>query len=169
MDDHALLDLDLRSPLRYWGMENPPFAGAPLSGKIPLRSTGGGLTEVALGEGLAEGEEELIVFDEVELVHFDAEQGPLLARPLPPPRFYGRSASGGGKDYALPRGSYVFMQYRPREAGEFEEGIEWFAREAWWEGKEAAGPYLIRRLKEHGKLAVQILRRLRAANSPDPS
>jgi hypothetical protein len=42
------------------------------------------------------------------------------------------------------------------------EGLEWFAREAWWERSAALGPYILRRVREDGRLATQALRRLRS-------
>jgi hypothetical protein len=170
MPNLVLLSLDLRSPLDWRGLENPPFAGAPLSGRAFLPSPSGSLLELGLGDDMAEGEEELFLFDEEELVDFDPDEGPALRRPLPRPRFYGRRAPRGGADggsaaslapASLAAGSYAFLQWRPRDEGELTEGLEWFAREAWWERRAAAGPYILRRLREDGRLATQAWRKMR--------
>jgi hypothetical protein len=166
-----LLTLDLRSPLAYPGMENPPLAGAPLKGKALLPSPAGGFTEVGLGMDMAEGEEELFLFDPEELVAFDPDEGPRVDAPLPRPRFYGRRSPKGGADPAaageakpsvasLAIGSYAFLQWRPKDEDELLSGIEWFAKEAWWERLDAKGPYIVRRVREDGQLATQALRRL---------
>ncbi len=181
MATYDLLELELHAPLAYRGLENPPLAGLPLEGSILLPAEGGALLPFALGAGLAEGEEELFAFEADTLVAFDPDEGPRLARPLPAAAFYGRSSGGacpgcaarsrggppeprpapaGGVELGLPVGRYLFLQFRPADQEGLAEGIEWFAREAWWEGKRAEGPYLLRRVKEDHKLATQILRRL---------
>lgn len=157
----SLLTLRLHAPLRYHGLENPPFAG--LGPKSPA----------ALVPGSApgpEGQEELFVFDESDLVVFDPDDGPLAAPTLPPPRFYGqalatKSPPPGESENALPAGDYLFLQWRPADEAEVRAGIEFFAREAWWEGHRAVGPYLLRRVVEDGKVATQLLRSLAAPES----
>jgi len=67
-----------------------------------------------------------------------------------------KAASRG--EYALRPGAYLFMQFRPLDEEELRGGLEWFARESWWEGAEARGPYVVRRVAEDGKLATQVLR-----------
>jgi hypothetical protein len=162
MADFELLTLDLRSPLAYSGLENPPIAGAPLSGTVLLPAASGSLLELGLGAGMGEGEEELFLFDEEELVGFDPDDGPGLRRPLPRPSFYGRrpAPAGAARGAELAAGSYAFLQWRPRDEEELLIGLEWFAREAWWEGAAARGPYVLRRVREDGRLATQVLRRL---------
>jgi hypothetical protein len=150
MADLELLTLDLRTPLDYIGIESPRLATA------------------GLGEGLDEGQEEVFLFDEEELLDFDPAEGPKIRSPLPRPRFYGiRSDRGGepeadpaGRSYSLDRGSYAFLQWRPRDEEELALGLEWFAREAWWEKAGAEGPYIVRRVSEHSRLATQALRKL---------
>jgi hypothetical protein len=39
-------------------------------------------------------------------------------------------------------------------------GLEWFARETWWEKAGGRGPYILRRVREDGGLATQALRRI---------
>jgi hypothetical protein len=155
-----LLSLDLRSPLSYNGLENPPLAGAPLAGKALLPSLSLALAEAPMGEDLAEGGEELFLFDEEELVAFDPDEGPTIRRPLPRPRFYGQRGAVGGMLGVLVAGAYAFAQWRPRDEEELIEGLEWFARESWWERTAARGPYMLRRVREDGKLATQVLRRI---------
>jgi hypothetical protein len=169
MADMVLLSLDLRSPLAWYGLENPPLAGAPLSGRAFLPAPSGSLIELGVGGDMAEGEEELFLFDDEELVAFDPDEGPELRRPLPRPRYYGRRAPrarASGEPAPFPAtailaaGMYAFLQWRPRDEGELMAGLEWFAREAWWQRVAATGPYIVRRLREDGRLATQALRRV---------
>jgi len=169
MAPYSLLSLDLRSALPYEGVENPPLSGAPLAGSMIAPLAGGEVVELPIGEALEEGEEELFLFDEAELVRFDPDDGPHLAAELPRPGFYGRSArpgtpacGTGTERRELPRGKYAFMQWRAADEAELERGLEWFARETWWERSETEGPYILRRIREDGKLATQVLRRLKA-------
>lgn len=143
-----LLTLRLHAPLPFLGLENPPIGASAL---------------LAPPEDLVEGMEELFVFAEEGLVHFDPDDGPRLILPLALPRFHGhggRAMKSQGSPWAIPPGSYLFMQFRPRDEAEFLEGLEWFAREAWWGGERMQGPWLIRRLREDGGLATQVLRSL---------
>jgi hypothetical protein len=160
MPDLDLLSLDLHSPIAYSGMENPPLAGAPLSGSALMPTSFGSFLEVGIGSSLAEGEEELFLFDAEELVAFDPDEGPSLRRPLPRPAFYGRRPrQPSPAEMLLKQGGYAFLQWRPRDEAELEEGIEWFIREAWWQRVDASGPYILRRVREDGGLATQVLRR----------
>jgi hypothetical protein len=165
MPGFELLCLDLKSPLAYLGLENPPVSGAPMEGRIILVGSApkgeGALVEASLGLGLAEGEEELFLFDEEELVAFDADEGPWLRRPLPAPRFYGRlSHSASELTRLVAAGGYAFLQWRPEDEEELLGGLEWFARETWWQRVGAMGPYMLRRIREEGSLATQALRRI---------
>jgi len=155
-----LKHLSLRAPLFYRGIENPPFLG--LRPDPVLAPEGGGTL----------GDEELFIFEAEDLIVFDAEDGPRLPpSPLPAPSFYGRlvaanaTAQTGEPPYSLSPASYLFMQWRPADEAELREGIEYFAREAWWEQEQAVGPYLIRRLGEDGKVATQLWRRLEAVRT----
>jgi hypothetical protein len=168
MPRFELLSLDLRSPLDYRGLENPPLSGVPLAGSFLMPGASGAFLELGLGADMAEEEEELFLFDEESLVDFDPDEGPMLRRPLPVPRYYGRRPAPG-KDFAgsaglpvarLEAGSYSFLQWRARDEEELAEGLEWFARECWWERSGARGPYFLRRVREDGKLATQALRRI---------
>lgn len=145
-----LLTLRLHAPLPFSGLENPPIGPAAL---------------FAPPSELPEGAEELFVFPQDGLVVYDPEDGPKAARELPLPGFHGlggRGAAAKGSSWAIQPGTYLFMQYRPTGEADFLEGVEWFAREAWWEGEKARGPWLIRRLREDGKIATQILRSVEA-------
>jgi hypothetical protein len=70
---------------------------------------------------MAEGEEELFLFDEEDLVGFDPDEGPSLRRPLPqPPLLRPAPASGDaaeGSVAELAAGGYVFLQWRPCDEG----------------------------------------------------
>lgn len=165
MTTYSLLVLDLRTPVPYTGVENPPLTGAPLEGSVMIPMTDGGIVECPVGDALKEDEEELFLFDEAELIRFDPDDGPRLATDFPRPGFYGRNAprhgQAGAEGRELARGTYAFMQWRPADAAELLGGLEWFARETWWERSRTEGPYILRRLREDGKLATQILRRLK--------
>lgn len=156
MQQLELKHLSLRAPLLYRGVENPPFRGLASAAAAAL---GPGPAAAAFGE-------ELFIFEAEALVAFDPEEGPRLApSPLPAPSFYGRLAAGeaeGEAPYALAPGPYLFMQWRPEGEAELREGLEFFAREAWWEGERTRGPYLIRRLGEDGKVATQVWRSVEA-------
>lgn len=226
MPDFTLLTLRLHANIPYEGLENPPFAGLPSPAEVrDLLPLVRGRETPLLGEsalpaardaataafpaasakpgrsGLEEGEEELFIFEEAELIEFDPDDGPRVILPLPPPRFYGRMAAPpktdrkakaepsrptpseapapaaqapdetaappakeGAKppktsvEYSLAPGTYLFMQFRPLDAEEMRSGLEWFARESWWEAAAARGPYLVRRIAEDGELATQIIR-----------
>jgi hypothetical protein len=137
MPVYELLSLDLRSSLGYRGMEHPAVRGIPLRGSIPITagSGNGSLEEYRIGADMAEGEEEIFVFDEEDLIVFDPDAGPCLKMPLPSPRYYGRSTMrDDGAVYSLPAGRYLFLQFRPHDDAEFADG-------------------------EDGRLATQILRK----------
>jgi hypothetical protein len=160
MAELKLLTLDLRAPLPYRGLENPPFAGAPFAGSTFVPDGSGVLSETKFGVDMAEGEEELFLFEEEDLIAFDLDEGPLLRRPLPRPSFYGRRSEDDTVSARLAAGSYIFLQWQPLDENELLEGLEWFAREAWWERSAAKGPYFLRRVREDGRLATQALRRI---------
>ncbi len=150
----ALLDLDLRSPLDFFPRTLP--APSP---------------EDFFPEGpKAEGEESLYLFGEGILVH--GPDGPACPQPLDGPlsawgnrRLEGGASAGsqprlGEEGYRLDTGHWLFMQWRPASGRELREGIEWLARESWWEGRRVAGPLHLRLVREDRKLAWQLLWRL---------
>lgn len=92
------------------------------------------------------------------LIAASPDDGPRVPGPLPEPRWRGRAAAPGENGgLVLAAGDYLFMQWRPADAEELRAGIEWFVREAWWEGATGKGPLHIRRLVEDGKPATQAL------------
>jgi hypothetical protein len=165
MTSFSLLTLRLHSPLCYLGLENPPFLGLDAEGGLS-----------AIGACAAEeGREELFVFEDSALVAFDPDDGPKAPERLPSPAFYGQAPKPGAPagqesrwvlpagqetQWFLPEGNYLFMQWRPSGEEEFLAGLEWFAREAWWEGHKAVGPWFVRRILEDGKVATQLIRAL---------
>ena len=60
----------------------------------------------------------------------------------------------------LGAGLWLFSQWRPVDRRELADGIEWFAREGWWEGRELEGEYFLRLVREDSRVAFQLLRRL---------
>ncbi len=129
----------------------------------------------------AEGGEELFVFEADQFIVFDKDDGPRLAARLPAPVFYGRLGGGqntgaahagqngaapssGAADtaaalYTLEPGAYLLLQWRPADSASLREGIEYFARQAWWEDEKTEGPYCLRRLREDSRIATQLWRR----------
>ena len=100
----------------------------------------------------------------LDLIVFDPDDGPRLATELPSPFFYGRGLSKESIEadrkgsFLLIPGEYLFFQWRPKNEPELREGLEWFARESWWEDQKADGPYIVRRILEDKALATQVLR-----------
>lgn len=132
-----------------------------------------------------EGGEELHRFG-LDLVTMGPE-GPRCRRPLPSPeasyRRRGRENSAietraqeGRTDARavadpgsrLETGFWLFAQWRPAAGGELALGIEWFAREAWWEGRKLEGPLYLRLVREDGGLAFQLLGRLAPSRRAAP-
>ena len=126
---------------------------------------------------LDEGGEELHRFDP-DLVSMGPE-GPRCRRPLPSPeasyRRRGRESgavearaeevatevhANASDGSCLVAGLWLFTQWRPADGGQLALGIEWFAREAWWEGRELEGRLFLRLVREDGKLAFQLFWRL---------
>lgn len=124
-----------------------------------------------------EGDEELHRFD-LDLLA-SGPDGPRCRRPLPLPlASHRRSRPKGAAKEAqtevrlepglkarLQAGLWLFTQWRPADGGELAEGIEWFAREAWWEGRELEGGLFLRLVREDGRLAFQLLMRLAPPSS----
>jgi hypothetical protein len=156
-----LLTLDLRAGIEY-----------PES--LPVATTEG---DFYPSGPLEEGDEELHRFGH-DLVSMGPE-GPRCRRPLPTPealyRRRGRESGaiearsaegpaeprpGAGPGSRLEAGLWLFTQWRPADGGELALGIEWFAREAWWEERSLEGALYLRLVREDGGLAFQLLGRL---------
>lgn len=128
-----------------------------------------------------EGDETVLFYVQEALMLNDASEGPRI-RAVPEGHLtagqslyrhnsifdkYLRSNSESGPTECPPRGTleiaagtYAFFQWRPKDAQEFEAGLEHFARELWWERRSAHGPWVLRRVAEDGKLATQLLVKL---------
>lgn len=101
-----------------------------------------------------------------------SDDGPRLREPLPAPAWIaasglpGQAAAAEAGAESLEPGRYAFVQARPSAAdgqaaaAELSGLVEWFAREAWWQRVEATGPLVVRLVREDGKTAMQIIRRL---------
>ena len=153
-----LLRLDLRASLTF--REDAESLGGNPAASWPLPP-------------LAEGGEELFVFDEAEIIHENTDEGPSIARPLPAPRWSGRGydrANRGagtlGSDETeaaalrLEAGEYAFAQFRADSLNELTGAMDDFVRECWWERLPAAGSLFLRRIGEDGATSFQLLRRL---------
>ncbi|MEI6387996.1 MAG: hypothetical protein WCQ50_15310 [Spirochaetota bacterium] len=147
--DHppALLELDLRSDIIFTGTLRVPIYP---DGFFPL----GPDTEEA-------GELYLFSPDSFEAT----EDGPRARLPHPLPYAAFSSAPGldegaGAPGFCIEAGAWLFAQWRPASAEDLDLGMEWFAREAWWEQKRLDGPWLLRLVREDGQTAFQLLRRL---------
>ncbi len=126
----------------------------------------------------AEGGETVLFYSPASLVRFDEAEGPcILALPGKPERFgvsrenhheEGEDKAEEGKagevkeeeGLTLEPGLYAFMQWRVADAAGLAGGIEYFARETWWEKLGCRGPWILRRVAEDGKIATQLLARL---------
>ncbi|MBU0927845.1 MAG: hypothetical protein KKA67_08855 [Spirochaetes bacterium] len=141
----------------------------------PLRA--GAFPEAfAVAESAPEGAELALFWDWDAVVDPSGDDGPKARRPQPAPAraaASGLAASGSAPSADEPAaerlepGRYLFVQSR-KPAGLdggaaeawFEDLVEWFAREAWWTGAECSGELVARFVREDGKTAVQLLRRL---------
>ncbi len=153
--------LRLHAPLRY--------APAPISGGRPFPPR----------ERPSEGAEDAALYEPDSIVRFDPRDGPRALPSLPEPAAAGwapassaphgtvRDTFGPGA-LCLEPGAYGFLQGAAASEGEWLGLIEAFARQAWWEGTECEGPYIVRRVREDGRWAAQVWRRL-AGESRDPA
>lgn len=131
---------------------------------VPVTDRGG--RPFPPGDDPPEGLEEAALYEPESVVRFDPRDGPRALSPLPEPAAAGAAHSGGAPDadepdsLRLEPGAYGFLQ----GAASSEDGwlglIEAFARQAWWERVECEGPYILRRVREDGKWAAQVWRRL---------
>jgi hypothetical protein len=164
MNEYAFLTLKLAAGLSYRRerCEEEAFADfdAVLARGIPSE----------------EGGETVLLYSPESLVRFDEAEGPRVLREPGRPEACGISGetgceriSGSPADDApearivLEPGLYAFMQWRVRDSASMREGIEYFAREAWWEGRSIVGPWILRRVAEEGKIATQLLAKLKQA------
>ncbi|HUX38218.1 MAG TPA: hypothetical protein VMV44_09995 [Rectinemataceae bacterium] len=122
----------------------------------------------------AEGGEEVHLYPAD--IFSSGPEGPRCQRPLPKPDASWRSGteSPGGREAAseagllIGAGSWLFAQWRPLDGKELELGVEWFAREAWWERRPLVGDLFLRIVREDDRLAFQLLRRLDEAGARLP-
>jgi len=143
----SLLNLDLRESLAYRRLEGPAPGSEGFRPELP---------------GL-EGEERLYLFGETLLVW--GPEGPRCSPTLPLPLVLGTRGGAGHEEAGndpllLEAGAWLFMQWRPGSPTELAQGIEWFAREAWWERRSVEGPPHLRLVREDGRVAYQLLWRL---------
>ncbi|MDA8425981.1 MAG: hypothetical protein M0Z80_07560 [Treponema sp.] len=155
-----LLRLELRSPLGY--VRPPGAAKLNLDESWPLPP-------------LAQGDDELYLFETDEIIRDDAENGPALVVPLPyalhvsaipasdgSPVEYRETGASIPRDpgyFALPAGSYAFMQFLARDIEGLHEAMDDFVKECWWQRVPVSGPLYLRRVDEDGAAKLQLLRR----------
>jgi hypothetical protein len=164
MNGYALLTLKLAAGLSYRrkGCEDEAFADFD--------------AVAARGIPSEEGGETVLLYAPRSLIRFDDADGPRALREPGRPDAFGVSGEPGcerktgipADEAAAPRivlepGLYAFMQWRVRDAASIREGIEFYARETWWEGLSIVGPWILRRVAEEGKIATQLLGRLEEA------
>ncbi|MFZ4618879.1 MAG: hypothetical protein ACOYM2_22160 [Rectinemataceae bacterium] len=143
----ALLELDLRSDIDY-------------PGKLTIPSNPAGF----FPPGPSAGEKEEVYLFSPE-IYEPTQDGPRgrLRQPLPEAAFASAAAQDDGAGtpcFCIEAGSWIFAQWRPESAEDLAEGMEWCAREAWWEQRRLEGPWLLRLVREDGQTAYQLLRRL---------
>lgn len=106
------------------------------------------------------------------LVDPACDDGPAARRPLPPPARIAASGlivSSGTDAERLEPGQYLFTQDRkpadiegPAVNDWLADSIEWFAREAWWTKAVGEGELTLRLVREDGKTAVQLIRKMKS-------
>lgn len=105
------------------------------------------------------------------VVDSTGDDGPHARRPVPSPARVASTGLRPGAPAASPErleaGRYLFAQTRrPADSRGAATGdwladtVDWFVREAWWTGAQAEGPLIVRLVREDGKTAAQLIRRL---------
>lgn len=151
MPETELKILRLHAPLRFL----PDAAARPGGRPFPERADP------------PEGSEEVVLYEADAVVRFDPSDGPRALSFPPEPAAAGTArAAGPAVDPDTPEpvrlepGVYGFLQGRAGPAEEWRDLLEAFARQAWWERVECSGPYILRRVREDGRWAAQVWRRL---------
>lgn len=148
-----LLTLNLRAPLS-WNQAEAARAGIRLAADA-----------LASADAAPDSAEIVMTWDWDAVVDSTGDDGPRAKRPAPPPVTVAAKGllTGGGTgnaDEQLPAGRYLFVQLRPGDAEELADAVDSFAREAWWTRAAASGPLIVRFVREDGKTAAQLIRRL---------
>lgn len=99
-------------------------------------------------------ESRIWLFPAAGILEEDTEDGPRLKASLP---LHWMASFPSGE---LEPGEYLLCQWRSSDHVSLEKGFEEFIRQAWWEGEETTGPWILRLVNEDGKLAIQGLRRV---------
>lgn len=151
MSTTELKILRLHAPLRY------APAGAGGGRPFPPR------------EAPPEGAEDLALYEPGSVVRFDSLDGPRALPALPEPAASGRGPAPSGPEPSpgpsLEPGAYGFLQGTASTEGDWLRLLEDFARQAWWERAECEGPYILRRVREDGRWAAQVWRKLAVGES----
>lgn len=130
----------------------------------PLEATDAPLALAATECGEAGAE---LLFTLPDELFIEGDEGPRrrgrFVAPMPVRARREASGPAGGEGdrggIGLAEGLWFFMQWRPGDEEELLNGIEWFARELWWERRATEGPRFLRVVREDGKLAWQLLQR----------
>lgn len=147
--DPELKTLILHTPIRYRRRTTSAVSGFPF----------------AENDKPADGEERLAVYSEDSIVRMDPAEGPRVSDRLPPPEVLAEGVRGGETPpppetvLSLERGVHGFLQGRASTEKELLSLLEEFARQAWWEGMDCRGPFIVRRVFEDGRWATQVWRR----------
>ncbi len=165
-----LLSLDLRSPLVYTGLENPAIAGAPLRGTTLLPSPPARCGSSAWARTWEKAKRKCSSSTPRISSPSTPTRVQSFAVPFPPPRFYGRRGATA-EDAPPARSRRILGRHAPGgrlrvfpmaalRRGGSDRGDRVVRERTWWERTAATGPYILRRLREDGKLATQALSRI---------
>lgn len=102
--------------------------------------------------------ETLLVFEKEELIEETRASEPNIRDPLPPPKFRGvRSMQADEKasGFLIQSGDYLFAQWRLEDYPDLSEALNDLARQLWWERHRTQGYWMVRKLTEDGRIALQ--------------
>ncbi len=104
--------------------------------------------------------EESVFFWNADEIIAVTEDGPRIVPKLPLPLRFGEKKAGDTGNIALAASRYLFAQSNLGGIASVPEAVEWFAREAWWTEARMEGPIVVRLVREDGKTALQVIRKL---------
>lgn len=94
-----------------------------------------------------------------DLFDFSGDAGPEARLPGAGSLLDSGSAAREGEEasFALEAGSYLFRQERILPGFDLRAALREYVRDAWWEGRKTGDRLILRRVREDGKLSVQML------------